>query len=222
MARMVRSNKYPEGAYYLPPMPTMAIARYQIALGNRLKTFPPNTEEHIRIPQFSTMESGKFQHLLRYDAESVFWCLLWWCIQAKPENQPEEASSLIYQMAFMGLDDRRDAYFIRSFHNDFLHSSYGKLYGLLDDMREHLQGDLDFSKSGDRTDPEYIHEVFQRLILNFLDSNRAQGFMDLQKAEEPRSLEMALIGGMLPASSIKRLYSAIADNDDPKVSIHCP
>jgi hypothetical protein len=88
-------------------------------------------------------------------------------------------------------------------------------------MRRHLQGDLDFSKSGDKVDPEYIHEVFQRLILNFLDSNHAEGFMNLEKAEEPRTLEMIPMGRMLSASSTKRLHSAIADKDDSKVSIHC-
>jgi len=57
------------------------------------------------------------------------------------------------------------------------------------DMSRHLQGDLKFSNDNEKKNPEYIHEVFQRLILNFLVTNSGQLFMDLEKADNPRPVK---------------------------------
>jgi hypothetical protein len=75
-----------------------------------------------------------------------------------------------------------------------LHSSYDGLTGLLEAMRRHLQG-------GDKLDSEYMHEVFQRLILQFLDANHTEVFMDLEKADEPCIKEMTSMGWMSTATS---------------------
>jgi hypothetical protein len=216
MARMVRSNEYPAGLFRLPDMPDVAPElqeRYKSTLENRVNDFPLNTGEVIEIEQDSMANSSKFQHRLRYDAESVFWCLLWWCMQAKPKDQPDEPIPTASWLEFMGLDDKRDGNFISKFPKNCLHSSYDQLYRLLNDMRLHLQGDLDFSKRGDKVDPEYIHEVFQRLILNFLYANYTEKFMDLEKADKSRVLEMVPMGWMWTASSTDRMHSSIADKE---------
>jgi len=78
MARMVRSDRYPERTHTLPPMPDVCqelLARYQNTLKDRLEVLPANDEETIHIPRKSKRVE-MFRHQLRCDAESVFWCLL--------------------------------------------------------------------------------------------------------------------------------------------------
>jgi hypothetical protein len=191
MARMVRSLTYPEGIAKLPPMPDVATEHCRKLLKTRLENFPGNQPETIDIPSDTALASNEFRHLLRYDAESVFWCLMWWCIQAQPEGFPEDLSHE-YWSNLTGVDDCRDSVFIVRFPKGCLHSAYGRLATLLNDMRKHLAGDLDFSdqKEG-RGHPEYMHEVFQRLILNFLIANKNEPFMDLERADNPRPVKPA-------------------------------
>jgi hypothetical protein len=144
MARMVRSLTYPEGTAKLPPMPDVATEHCQSMLKARLEDFPGNKPEIIDIPSDSALAPNEFRHLLRYDAESVFWCLMWWCIQAQPEGFPEDLSHE-YWSNLTGVDDCRDGVFIVRFPKGCLHSAYRGLATLLDDMRKHLAGDLDFS-----------------------------------------------------------------------------
>jgi hypothetical protein len=190
MARMVRSNNYLDGLYELPAVPAVApqlLTRYQDTLPGRLKTFPKNDIELLEVPE-EDESSSKFQHLLRYDAESMFWLLLWWCIQAQPEGDLSESIPILYWAVLVEVDFRGPN-FIGRFPKNCLHSSYSGLRALLNDMGRHIQGDLKFSKIKEKKEPEYIHEVFQRLILNFLVTNESESFMDLEKADIPRPVE---------------------------------
>jgi hypothetical protein len=191
MARMVRSNKYPAGFYELPPMPAVASqlhTQYESLLKGRLKAFPPaNDMDELKVRR-GEADSSKFRHLLRYDAESVFWCLVWWCIQARPDKVPDEELSHAHWSTLIDNDDQmRDSTFISKFPRSCLHSYYSKLNELLDDMRKHLQGDLDLSELK-KGKPEYVHEAFQRLILNFLITYKDEAFMDLKKHHFPRQV----------------------------------
>jgi len=168
MARMVRSLEYPAGVFDLPPMLAVAkelLGRYPAA---RIESFPGNQKERIEIPRM-TPASTPFRHLLRYDAESVYWYLLWCCVQARPEKDSsgDKIDNLIWS-ALTNHNDGRDAYFITSFPKGFLHPAYRELEPLLESMSLHLQGDLSYANDGGRETGEYLHEAFQRLILDFL------------------------------------------------------
>jgi hypothetical protein len=192
MARMVRSDVYPGGVYQLPPTPEVVSKlqrRYQGILPDRVAAFPTNdTEELLKVPRGDDGILSNFRHLLRYDAESIFWLLLWWCIQAQPVGVSSDIPQN-YWFSLVGEPDRRDNNFIRCFPSDCLDPSYSKLTNLLNNMSLHLQGDLKFSNDNEKKKPEYIHEVFQRLILNFLVTNSGQLFMDLEKADNPRPVK---------------------------------
>jgi hypothetical protein len=84
MARVLRSSKIAAGSHSFHPMPQLSdgATRYEKCLRKRLEAFPPNELDTIKIKTRKTLEN--FHHKLRYDAESVFWLLLWWSIQAKP------------------------------------------------------------------------------------------------------------------------------------------
>ena len=157
---MVRSNKHPTGVYDLPSMPTVVPAlfeRYEGILKARLDNFPADEMELIRIPENSEMAPNTFLHQLRYDAESVFWLLLWWCIQAQPAKMATEVLDTEDWGNLTSQKVNRDHTFIRTFPKDCLHSSYSGLVTLLDNMRKHLQGDLDFSSNKEKERKSRIH-----------------------------------------------------------------
>jgi len=233
MARMARSNIYPRGSHDLPPMPAVCpelLAQHDHTLKARLEAFPENQEETIKIKRDSAMDPDTFRHQLRYDAESVFWCLLWWCIQAKPAGKlPEEPIPHNVWSILVGISDMRGS-FIYNFPMGYLHSRHSKLATLLDGMCEHLQGDLSFSKDKERREnPEYIHEVFQRLILNLLIANCDEEFMDTRKEKEPRDVEktgMERAGSTQPSKKsggAKRSLQEVSESPAvSEVSTHRP
>ncbi|CAG8735121.1 11862_t:CDS:2, partial [Acaulospora colombiana] len=190
MAGVVRSGKINEGPHYFPPMPQLqaGLENYLKHLPSRLEAFPPNQEADKRLHDDMILE--KFQHELRYDAESVFWLLLWWAIQAKPEASDSDEDFIpkaIWESLTWGgekQDGRR--YFIDPFPKKILHPSYRPLETLLRAMSLQLAGDLGLMES--RSDPEYLHEAFQRLIFEFLSehSSKNSDFLILTKSRRLR------------------------------------
>jgi hypothetical protein len=192
MARAVRSIKILKGHHIFPPMPQLDDAQktYERHLSARLKEFPLNEEERRKLIEHQFIES--FQHHLRYDAESVFWLLLWWAIQAQPKStkfKPEDIDNL-YWNNLTNFSDKSDGrkHFIGPFPDSVCHSAYQPLDKLLGSMAEHLEGDHSLLSS--RSHDEYLHEVFQRLILEFLASHgRAKSeFLTLEKSPQLRKV----------------------------------
>jgi hypothetical protein len=196
-------------------------ARYKECVGARLTAFPDNSRELLDVKKNQVLPV--FVHKLRYDAESVFWFLLYWCVLAKPETDPnpEEIPSNIWT-PFTDVDETRDdrnANYINKFPEKLCHSTYGPLDGLLADMAAQLRGDLDFSSEDlglatkllladttghhakdSRNKEEYLHEAFQRLIFNFLFKHCDEEFMKEKKGKDYRKVENDR-PGTLPLSS---------------------
>jgi hypothetical protein len=223
MAQMVCPNEYPNGFFMLPPMPgidSKLQSSYQEMLEGRVKAFPINEQELLAMSSVEDAPLDEFQHLLRYDAESAFWLLLWWCIQAQPAKGVSSVILHAYWSILVSGDNIRES-FINNFPRNCLHPSYSELTTLLIDMGRHLQGDLKFSKTKERKEPDYIHEVFQRLILNFLVTNEDKPFMNLAKVDKPRPVEDLSCPRLATAPLGKRPHGT--PNEEPverKVSVH--
>jgi hypothetical protein len=193
MARVVRSLQYPAGDFKLPPIPVADefLRRYPEA---RIKSFPTFPEgeaktERIEIAQ-CTPAPTRFKHLLRYDAESVFWDLLWCCIQAQRAEplQEDNISPILWSVLTYHGPDSRDTNFILRFPKGCLHPAYRELESLLESMSMHLYGDLSYAEDERRKADEYLHEAFQRLILNFLSANSTKDFMRTRKHKNSRGV----------------------------------
>lgn len=196
MAVALRRGGVGKAVDMIPAMPEIhskLLSHYRALLPNRVQEFPANEEEILQAPA-ETFEAG-FEHLLRYDAESVFWCMYWWLIQAKPkDSQGNKLNSLdsLDWLNFIGVGDGDvDArYGYVAVRKPFpLHPTYAPISRLLEKMAEHLRIDLKFSKDKIKSDnPEYLCEVFQRLILNFLVEHRQADFLRLPKDEQWRDI----------------------------------
>ena len=85
MAHVVRNLQYPAGLFKFPPMPPVCLTllpRYKALYPDRVTDFLPSEkpEESIIKVGVQNLPPEEFKHLLRYDAESVFWIILFWSI----------------------------------------------------------------------------------------------------------------------------------------------
>ncbi|PVF98017.1 hypothetical protein CPB86DRAFT_873657 [Serendipita vermifera] len=198
MARAVRTAKVQYGYHIFPPMPELCdgATRYKDCVGQRLEQFGPNSpkmhkHDKSKSPNF-------FQHKLRYDAESVFWVLLWWSMQAKPLKD-KTTNDFITQSNWNnftgGVDskDTRDHFIqLQDGVSGVCHPQYEPLEELLRDMVEQLKGDPEVLDDSDiRKHDEYLHEAFQRLIFDFLSRHRKakSEFLMLEKSLKRRHIE---------------------------------
>ena len=195
MARDVVSAEENQGVYFLFSMPQLdqGLKTYQAAVGDRLIDFPPNELEICKIDVNQPLKP--FKHKLRYDAESVFWLLLWWAIHALPvEEAPFYNRKEIPQDIWVTLTsgnneiDPRDR-FVRAFPRKIVHPIYEPLEELLKDMAAQLDGYPEKSEVPSRRKDEYIHEAFQRLILEFLCKRCDERFMTAEKSDKFRQPE---------------------------------
>jgi hypothetical protein len=195
-ARAVVSCKQRRGKYILEPMPQLdqengAYKAYDAAIPDRLRAFPPNKEERYEIP--IDKEINPFKHKLQYDAESVFWLLLYWAIRACPVENTSPASKKIAKRYWGPLTDTQDeawdpreAFLGQNFPSGAVHPVYQPLELLLENMAQQLRGDHEQVPDDSRKKDDYLHEVFQRLILNFLFTHDGNLFMTEQKGPDPR------------------------------------
>lgn len=193
MARAVRSAEIKSGYHFFPPMPELSggALRYKECVEERLEVFKPNSFISKRETDLKPIDF--FQHKLRYDAESVFWLLLWWSIQAKPLDDKATDSRIkqLHWNTFTGVDDGRRI-FIEDIDRGTCHPQYQPLERLLSSMAEQLKGDPDVLDDSDvRKHDEYLHEAFQRLIFDFIFEHlKAKSeFLVLKKNTQRRRIE---------------------------------
>jgi hypothetical protein len=189
MARAVRSLEQ-RGSHFLFPMPQLGAGQdvYERIIGDRLIAFPPNERE---LDHSEDKKSNQpFTHQLRYDAESVFWLLLWWALHAQPEPDDHSEKSLIYYDTWVTLNSDREAResFIPNFRGNLFHPFYNPLDALLRLMAGQLSGYPEESRDPSRRKDEYLHEALQRSIFDFLFNNYDESFMTTKINPESRGV----------------------------------
>jgi len=218
MARAVVSAVQKKGMYFLVPMPQLdqeGKEAYEAAVPDRLTAFPSNGLETSFIPSDKSLEP--FKHKLKYDAESVFWLLLWWAIRAWPANDEfpghTKIDETIWSILTNGHGDRdpRGAHFINTIAVNFVHPAYKDLEVLLERMALQLRGYHEEGSDPSRKQDEYLHEAFQRLIFHFLFTHYRDRFMTAEKRPDPRQHErMVPMEGPLSAKQISKIRSSAA------------
>ncbi|CAG8552976.1 7313_t:CDS:2, partial [Acaulospora colombiana] len=137
----------------MPQVSQKFAEHYQRLFPDRLRKFPPNEPEIILITESRELEYGL--HHLRYEAESLFWALLFWYMTAQPHHPPEWEAAVDKRFkkilghndlgCLVDVDDRRDLHFISDFLPAYLHPGYSSLPGLLSQMAEQFIADPDYS-----------------------------------------------------------------------------
>ncbi|KIM20978.1 hypothetical protein M408DRAFT_305794 [Serendipita vermifera MAFF 305830] len=179
----------------------MFMARRRL-LPDRWKAFPRHQKETVEVEP--TMELHYYEHRLCYEAESLFWNLLYWVMSAQPEmplGGEEEAtklgfSTILHLNLWGGLTgelDLRHKFFITArMDKEAFHPAYSPLYDLLEMMRQCLKCDLELFGKTSAIHPEYLHDVFQRLIINFLAEHYDKPFINLKTSTTSRRVNPPL------------------------------
>ncbi|KJA13323.1 hypothetical protein HYPSUDRAFT_209641 [Hypholoma sublateritium FD-334 SS-4] len=69
------------------------------------------------------------------------------------------------------------------------HPAYDAVRSVINALAAYLAPDLHWAADAPFTPPEFLHEAFQRLVLNFLGDHRDEGFMLLPTSGEPREFD---------------------------------
>ncbi|KAF7775672.1 hypothetical protein Agabi119p4_4065 [Agaricus bisporus var. burnettii] len=182
----------------LPPLSEDARAIYELNYPHRVKLF-----NGAFTPRFGPCENPAppFRHKLAHDGESGIWTAIWWSIRASPEGGEEKPICMGHWHALMpkydgprtGLpdDDGRDCVlypFVRA-AKGILHPGYSDLVGLFQDIATAILPDYHWAADFTRQRPDFVHEILQRIILEFVIKNKDAPFMDKKKAQKNRKVE---------------------------------
>jgi hypothetical protein len=165
---------------------------------DRIKRFPVET---VRVVLDSNLKNQSqdyvWRHELDHDVESVFWLLLYWTMVVQPTEGPPEGyiEPIFWSILSQSENPQLREGFVLSLCSgrplvNLTHSVYEPLLPLISNLAAILVVDRHWLPESDvRKTPEYICEAFQRLILQFIDSNRNEHFMTCPVGESLRQLE---------------------------------
>ena len=171
---------------YIPEVPRSAEC-YGTCHPDRVKKFPHSPHKLSPISMDGT--DRQWRHELHHDAESVFWVLLYWIVVAQPENEEKEPIATHIWTGLTGPVTSR-IHLLRGGLHGATHSVYRPLWPMLNKLAHILNADGHWVESSDpRTDPGYINEAFQRLILQFILEHRNEPFMQHRVESQPRRPE---------------------------------
>ena len=194
MARAIRANG-PLGeindhlTYITPPELSSKIhSKYKQVHPDRLDKFPHNPQPSYLEIDATMINDNKrtFRHELHHDAESAFWLLVWWSVHACPESA---APSQIQQAVWASFVETGDDSRMCTLPKKALDPAYSALNKLLRCLGWAVQPELHWANEEPLNHPQYLHEVLQRYILNFIIDNQDKEFMSLRKANRLRQTE---------------------------------
>jgi hypothetical protein len=180
--------------YRVPKLPKSSEC-YASAHRERIKDFPelPGILVDPCEPE-NQSQDDTWRHELDHDVESVFWLLLYWAMIMQPEGRPTVYIHAATWTALLGNFKERER-LVSGFSSgdtpdNLTHSVYEPLWPLIKSLAAILRVDRHWLPENDvRKRPEYICEAFQRLILQFIVSNRDEDFMTCRAGDSLRQLK---------------------------------
>ncbi|KJA14539.1 hypothetical protein HYPSUDRAFT_431489 [Hypholoma sublateritium FD-334 SS-4] len=168
-----------------PEISGALLTRYRGVLPDRVQRFACETPTHSP-GLIETPSNTIARHALRHDAESVYWVLVWWAVCVAPAGKDSTpVPTLLWDILTGSNHDFRPP----QIGDGQLDPSYGAVRELLNSLASYLDPDHHWANAAPFDHPEFLHEVFQRLILNFLVDNKDEVFMLLPTAGRSRESE---------------------------------
>ncbi|KAG8961125.1 hypothetical protein FRC00_013191 [Tulasnella sp. 408] len=192
IARAVQRGEAVEFTQWFPPATPASPVPYAANYPERLEQFKP--KKFGPVAKSSDDSKGRvWRHELDHDVESVFWLIFYWALSARPKEHPNELINVTTWNSLIGAAGEREALIdILSNKRDLpgtVHSAFSPLMDLIRSLAGVLRLDRYWLNDSDPINhPEYIVEVFQRLILQFILDNRGKDFMGLQVDPKRRDI----------------------------------
>jgi len=166
---------------------------------DRIKDFPEKTKILINPDELDQQsQDDGWRHELDHDVESVFWLLLYWAMVAQPKGRQGKIEYIRADdwTSLLGDFEQRNDLVCRLSSGKprknlrLTHSDYKPLRPLISSLAAILVVDRHWLPESDvRKRPGYICEAFQRLILQFIVSNRNEKFMTCPLGDTLRPVE---------------------------------
>ncbi|KAF9476045.1 hypothetical protein BDN70DRAFT_863871 [Pholiota conissans] len=170
--------------YNAPALVDLALPTYATLLPDRLARFPCEKVTATTIKFHDPQENihKPWHHRLHHDAESAHWLLLWWAITSSPPNSPATLIGTALWIVLAGSSsDGREQLITCSTLDNRLDPVYSPLENFLSDSWKSFSEDVFWATEAPYTDSEYVHESFQRYLLNFLVDRQDEAFMNSRK-----------------------------------------
>ncbi|RXW18642.1 hypothetical protein EST38_g7205 [Candolleomyces aberdarensis] len=133
---------------------------------------------------------------------------VWTPVLLPSEPSHKEFIPLSTWSSLVGGWEARTTFLYGMYRGGGLHPNYKALLTLIQELASYLTTDPywfgNYNPNDPRTDPEYIHECFQRLILEFVDDNFNKSFMILPIDEKGRVFEQILAGNVYVSTQMRR------------------
>ncbi|PPQ85292.1 hypothetical protein CVT25_010065 [Psilocybe cyanescens] len=171
------------------PSPT-----YQQCHPERIKPFE-KIRKHYLYPEDAILTPlREWRHELYHDAESIFWIIFYWFILANPEpgnfEQKVDTGHWLYFIDTLNCLKRNTLMRQIGLREVPLHSRFSPALMLLSDLAQAVYpGPYYMAEDNPRSRPDFVHEVFQRAILNFIIKHKDEDFINLEIDLEFRRLE---------------------------------
>jgi len=184
--------------FYVPEVPKSPEC-YANAHPKRMDDIQEEVEELVNPRKLKNLsQDDGWRHELDHDVESVFWLILYWAMVVQPKGPPGTCTDT-------GIDSSSWASMLGDFKareclvstlslfdrpDNLTHPVYAPLWPLISSLTAILVVDRHWlPESSDRKRPEYICEAFQRLILQFVVSNRNEDFMTCRVSDSLRQVQ---------------------------------
>jgi len=172
---------------------------YTSAHSSRIGEFPETIKKLVVDPDelMNEPQDNNWRHELNHDVESVFWLLLYWAMVVQPEKGARGECLHSPSWGSMLKDHEDRDQLVKGLvlrpgdgPKNLTHSVYKPLWPLIRSLAAILVVDSHYLPDSDvRKRPEYICEAFQRLILQFIVSNRDEDFMTCRVHKSFRQVE---------------------------------
>uniref|UniRef100_A0A8H7Y1F4 Fungal-type protein kinase domain-containing protein n=1 Tax=Psilocybe cubensis TaxID=181762 RepID=A0A8H7Y1F4_PSICU len=172
-----------------------------------------------------------WRHELYHEAESIFWIIVYWLLRANPEPGTELSKETIPLPIWVSLLE--SAYsrniVIFSFQQSAKYCArniHSKLLPVLELVKTLAwavyPGPYFLPDDNPRTQPDYLHEVFQRAILDFILTNKNEEFMNLEinvlnprHHDDYKPEELSSTSHLTPSEPYRSLSSAEDEQSAP-------
>jgi hypothetical protein len=187
---------------------------YEVVFPDRLTRFQRSqgsSDDHI-VKISAPPDLSSWRHELRHDAESAFWLLVWWVVNAASDGCTSQIPVEVWAPLVGATIDARSL----DIPSSCLDPAYAPLSELLHQFRRALEDDLHWATDTPYTHPEFLHEVFQRHILNFIFENLDKDFMKLAKADAFRKPAGCTRTPSLSTAQVRSLRGGSKRGSDPE------
>ncbi|KAG9040550.1 hypothetical protein FS837_000490 [Tulasnella sp. UAMH 9824] len=192
IARAVQLGRAVQFTPWFPhPTPASPVP-YADNYPERLEKFKPQEFDPVAKPPAGN-DTRDWTHELDHDVESVFWLMFYWALSARPKEHPNEPINPATWNSLIG-EAREREILIHGLSAGLtptgtVHSAFSPLMDLISSLAGVLRLDRHWLKDSDPiNDPEYIVEVFQRLVLQFILDNRSKAFMEIEVHPKRREI----------------------------------